>query len=64
MTLPTAQRVLAGLAFLVLLSAPALAQSPDSPPAALAPTFELADVHPSAHTTTPNFTGGALHIDR
>ncbi len=26
--------------------------------------FELADVHPSAHTTTPYFTGGSLRGDR
>ena len=71
MTIPTAQRILAGIAFLALLSSAALAQAPASPApgdppaaAASAPTFELADVHVSAHTTTPNFTGGALHGDR
>jgi hypothetical protein len=70
-TIPTAQRILAGIAFLALLSSAALAQAPASPApgdppaaAASAPTFELADVHVSAHTTTPNFTGGALHGDR
>src|ERR1035438_5182714 len=71
MTIPTAQRALAGIAFFALFSSVTLAQTPASPtpadpPAATAsaPTFELADVHPSAHTTNPNFTGGALHGDR
>jgi uncharacterized protein (TIGR03435 family) len=50
-----------GLVLLVTLSGIAFAQSPADPPM---PTFELADVHPSAHTTTPNFTGGRLHGDR
>jgi uncharacterized protein (TIGR03435 family) len=71
MTIPTPQRTLAGIAFLALLSSATLAQTPASPappdpPAATksGPTFELADVHVSAHTATPNFTGGALHADR
>jgi uncharacterized protein (TIGR03435 family) len=62
MTIPTPQRILAGIALFALLSSPALAESPADPPAN-APTFELADVHVSAHTTNPNFTGGALHSD-
>ncbi len=37
-------------------------RSPDAP--AAAPTFELADVHVSAYTTAPFFTGGALRGDR
>jgi uncharacterized protein (TIGR03435 family) len=70
-TIPTAQRILAGIAFLSLLSSAAPAQTPASPAptdppaaAASAPAFELADVHVSAHTTNPNFTGGALLGDR
>ena len=63
MTIPTPLRALAGIALFALLSSHALAQSPADPPAS-APTFELADVHVSAKTTKPNFTGGALHGDR
>jgi uncharacterized protein (TIGR03435 family) len=63
MTFPTPQRILAGLALFALLSGTSLAQPPADPPAS-APTFELADVHVSAHTTTPNFTGGSLRADR
>lgn len=44
---------------LTLLSSPVFAQTP-----AISPTFELADVHSSAHTATPNLTGGVLHGDR
>jgi uncharacterized protein (TIGR03435 family) len=52
-----------------LLSASLLAfglQSNAQSPAqtATTPTFDLADVHPSAHTLTPNFTGGSLRGDR
>jgi uncharacterized protein (TIGR03435 family) len=39
------------------------AQSP-APATAATPTFDLADVHPSAHTLTPYFTGGSLRGDR
>jgi len=63
MTIPTALRTLAGIALLALLCCPVLAQSPATP-VPTAPTFELTDVHVSAHTTTPNFTGGALHGER
>jgi len=63
----TAKRAVAGVALLALLSYAALAQSAptaaDGPPAAAA-TFELADVHVAARTTTPYFTGGRLHGDR
>ncbi|MGD0798480.1 MAG: TIGR03435 family protein [Acidobacteriaceae bacterium] len=71
------QRALSSAALLALLFAPAQswAQSPaPAAPAATPPapasdatpskSFDLADVHPSAHTLTPNFTGGALHGDR
>ena len=69
----TAQRAFVGITFLALLSGPALAQSLVSEPAptassdaatATTPTFDLADVHVSAKTTTPYFTGGRLHGDR
>jgi uncharacterized protein (TIGR03435 family) len=60
--------VLAAAACLALLPSPALAQpaNPATAPAAPAspPTFELADVHVSAKTLTPDFTGGALRGDR
>jgi uncharacterized protein (TIGR03435 family) len=66
------KRVVAGL-LLALLSGPVFAQSLISPtdatppsdgaPAA-PPAFEIADVHSSAHTTTPYFTGGRLRGDR
>ncbi len=68
-----AQRAFAGGLLLALLSGPALAQSLVSEPAptassdaatATTPTFDLADVHLSAKTTTPYFTGGRLHGDR
>jgi uncharacterized protein (TIGR03435 family) len=66
MTIPTAPRILASIAFLALLATPAFAQPPADPPpaAASAPTFELAGVHPSPHTTNTDFTGGVLHADR
>ena len=70
-TIPTPQRIPAGIVFLALLSSAALAQAPASPApsdspavAASAPTFELADVHVSAHTTNTDYTGGMLHGDR
>lgn len=67
------KRALASLAILAILSGPAFAQAPGNqfasnpaPSAASAatPAFELADVHVSARTTTPNYTGGRLHGDR
>jgi uncharacterized protein (TIGR03435 family) len=67
------KRALASLAILGILSGPAFAQSPGNQfaatPAAGAtptaiPTFDLADVHVSAKTTNPNFTGGSLRGDR
>jgi uncharacterized protein (TIGR03435 family) len=42
--------------------APAPAAAPAAP--ATPPAFQLADIHSSAHTLTPNFTGGSLHGDR
>jgi uncharacterized protein (TIGR03435 family) len=64
MTIPPPQRILAGIAFLALLSSAAFAQTPAGPAPTSPPTFELADVHVSAHTTNPNFTGGSLRGDR
>ncbi len=71
MTIPNPQRILAGIVFLAFLSGAALAQAPASPApsdppaaAASAPTFSLADVHVSAHSTNTNYTGGVLHGDR
>jgi uncharacterized protein (TIGR03435 family) len=58
------QRALTRTTLLALLLAPALAQSPAPAATPAAPTFDLADVHVSAHTLTPNFTGGALRGDR
>jgi len=66
------KRVFLGMV-LVLLSGPAIGASPSDPPAsapasdatpAAAATFELADVHLAAKTTTPYFTGGRMHGDR
>jgi uncharacterized protein (TIGR03435 family) len=68
---PKAQRTLARIVLLALVSIPALAQSTGaassvaqikSGPAA--PAFELADVHPTPPTTTPWMTGGMLHGER
>ena len=67
------KRAFVNLAFLAILCGPAFAQSPgnqfaiSSAPIAAptaTPAFDLADVHPRAKTTTPNFTGGRLHGDR
>ena len=52
-------RAFASLTFLALISPPSFAESAGS-----SPTFELADVHVSSHTTNPNFIGGRLHGDR
>jgi uncharacterized protein (TIGR03435 family) len=52
-------RTVTRVALATLLCLPSLAQ-----PAAPSPTFDLADVHPSAHTTAPEFTGGSLRGDR
>jgi hypothetical protein len=60
----TAQRFLAALAILVLHSGIACAQSPAPTASSTPAAFELADVHPSAKTTTPYFTGGSLRGDR
>jgi len=50
------------------LTSPLFAQSNTPPvessPASATPAFDLADVHVSAKTTNPNFTGGRLHGDR
>ena len=61
------QRALKGVAFLALLSSAIFANSAtpaEDSSAAASATFELADVHVSAHTTNPNFIGGMLHGDR
>src|SRR5258708_6660187 len=61
-------RILAGLACLALLTCTGFAQpsesdaKPDKPSATL-PAFDIADVHASAHTTAPFFTGGSLRGD-
>jgi uncharacterized protein (TIGR03435 family) len=57
----SAQRTFIALASLVVFATQALAQSAAPSPAT---TFELADVHVSAHTTAPFFTGGSLRGDR
>ena len=61
-------RALASATLLTLLASQLFAQSTSAPAApptsAAAPTFELADVHSSAKTTTPYFTGGSLRGDR
>ncbi len=66
------KRILVGLV-LALISGPVFSQSLMSQPAPTAssdaastptPTFDLADVHVSAKTTTPFFTGGSLRGDR
>jgi uncharacterized protein (TIGR03435 family) len=55
----------ASAAFLALLACPILAEAPATAPATNpSPTFELADVHVSPHTTNSNFIGGKLHGDR
>ena len=59
------KRAVAGMAFLALLSSPIVGQAAATPSADTnLPTFEIADVHPSAHTATPYFTGGMLRGDR
>jgi uncharacterized protein (TIGR03435 family) len=65
-------RAIASATLLAILASPLIAQTAIAPaaaqPAATAattpPAFELADVHVSAHTTTPYFTGGSLRGDR
>jgi uncharacterized protein (TIGR03435 family) len=73
MTILKAQRAVGAIALFALLSGFVFAQSPDSQSAATptadgspltVPTFDIADVHTSAHTTTPFFTGGLLRGDR
>ena len=67
------KRAFASLAILAILSGPAFAQTPGNQFAgtpepnvasAATPAFDLADVHVSAKTTNPNFTGGSLRGDR
>jgi uncharacterized protein (TIGR03435 family) len=58
----SAQRTLKALALFVAFSAGAFAQS--AQPSTAQPTFELADVHVSARSTAPFFTGGSLRGDR
>ncbi len=64
------KRAFACTTLLTLLTSPLFAQTAAAPAAATAttpaatPAFELADVHSSAKTTTPYFTGGSLRGDR
>jgi len=62
MMILSAQRTFRAMAFLVLASSSLFAESPDAP--AAQPAFQMADVHVSAHTTTPYMTGGSLRGDR
>jgi uncharacterized protein (TIGR03435 family) len=62
MMILSAQRTFRAMAFLVLASSPLFAEAPDAP--AAQPAFQMADVHVSAHTTTPYMTGGSLRGDR
>jgi uncharacterized protein (TIGR03435 family) len=55
----TAFAILACVALATLFCLPSLAQ-----PAAQGTAFELAEVHPTPHTSTPYMTGGMLHGDR
>src|ERR1700688_4820388 len=50
----------AGIIFLVILSGTAFGQSVETPSA----TFEIADVHVSAHRQFPFMSGGTLNGDR
>jgi uncharacterized protein (TIGR03435 family) len=53
------KRVLAGISLFALLSLAIFGQSPARPP-----TFDIADVHTSAHSTFPFMDGGTLRGDR
>ena len=57
-------RAVAAMMMLALLSCTAFGQSAETPPASAPPTFEIADVHVAAHTSTPYMTGGSLRGDR
>jgi len=67
-------RALVCLACATLLCSPTFAQSAntapattpvsDTTPAAPLPTFQLADIHVSPHSNTPQIRGGTLHGDR
>jgi uncharacterized protein (TIGR03435 family) len=52
-------RALAGLSFIALVSTAIFGQGAATPP-----TFEIADVHVSPHTLTPNMRGGVLRAGR
>jgi uncharacterized protein (TIGR03435 family) len=53
-------RLFAGMIFLVVLSSAAFGQSAETP----STTFEIADVHVSAHHAFPFMSGGTLNGDR
>jgi uncharacterized protein (TIGR03435 family) len=48
---------------LIVLAGTAFGQTPEAAATGASPTFEIADVHVSAHTSTPYMTGGALRGD-
>src|SRR4051812_22460873 len=52
-------RAFAGISFVALLAGSAFAQSTNP-----APTFDVADVHASARSTNPFFSGGVLRGSR
>jgi uncharacterized protein (TIGR03435 family) len=62
------KRSFAGLACLTILLSTSTPAQPPAPPTADAPptpsTFDIADVHTSAHTTNPYMRGGMLRGDR
>jgi uncharacterized protein (TIGR03435 family) len=52
-------QILAATGMAAVLSTAVFAQAPDTPP-----TFDIADVHTSAHVTNPFMRGGVLHNGR
>jgi uncharacterized protein (TIGR03435 family) len=57
-------RSLAGISFVALLTQAVFGQASGVQNAAPAPTFEIADVHVSAHVSNPNLRGGVLRAGR
>jgi uncharacterized protein (TIGR03435 family) len=57
-------RVFAGIGFIALLSGAIFGQASGVQAAEPLPTFDIADVHESPHTTTPNMRGGVLRSGR
>src|ERR1700689_4383398 len=57
-------RAFAGISLIAILSNAALGQALTPQAAETTPTFELADVHVSPHTLTPNMRGGVLRAGR